>query len=108
MPVWQAIEIAHACPDTVIARVDDGRDVNPSHGVYDPFLRGPRSVGGSLPPAGLAGGEAGLASPPPFREESLMPCMSRASRIRPGILARLPPSTPMSERIESISGACTR
>src|SRR5215475_14586981 len=108
MPVRHAVEVAHARPDTVVARVDDGGDVNPGHGVYDPFLRGPRSAGGSPPPAGLSGGEAGLVSPPPLREESLMPCMSRASRIRPGILARLPPSTPMSERIESISGACTR
>src|SRR5690349_15568491 len=108
MPVRHAVEVAHACPDTIITRVDDGRDVNPSHGVYDPFLRGPRSVGGSPAPAAVAGGEADLVSPPPLRDESLMPCMSRASRIKPGILARLPPSTPISERIESISGAWTR
>ena len=60
-----------------------------------------------------------LSDPPPSPDGGLgsagfdpaslrMPAMSRASRIRPPILERLPPSTPMSARSESISGACTR
>ena len=31
MPVRQAVEIAHARPDAVVARVDDGGDVDPRH-----------------------------------------------------------------------------
>src|SRR6202790_3995490 len=32
MPVGQAIEVAHPCPDPIVADVDDGRNIDPSHG----------------------------------------------------------------------------
>src|SRR5436853_5093008 len=38
MPVRQAVEIAHARPDAVIAGVDDGGHVDPSHGALRSFL----------------------------------------------------------------------
>src|SRR6185436_10917175 len=58
MPVRQAVEIAHARPDAVVAGVDDGGDVDPGHGVISTFLA--RSAfGGGL--AGGGGRRIGLA-----------------------------------------------
>src|SRR5262249_55237398 len=100
MPVRQAVEIPQPRPDAVIAGIDDGGYVNLGHLPPQLFSPSPRAAGGG-------GFASGLPSPL-SRDASLIPCMSRASRMSPGIFARLPPSTPMSERIESISGACTR
>src|SRR6185437_9413888 len=38
VPIRQAVEIAHARPDAVVARVDDGGHVDPGHGALRPLL----------------------------------------------------------------------
>src|SRR5829696_6622972 len=60
MPVRQAVEIAYARPDAVVAGVDDGGDIDPGHGVLLTFLAR-SAIGG-----GLAGGR-GRCIGPAFR-----------------------------------------
>src|SRR5215213_2245602 len=47
MPVRQAVEVAHARPDPVVAGVDDGGNVDPGHGVLLTFLAR-SALGGGL------------------------------------------------------------
>src|SRR5262249_11992409 len=47
MPVRQAVEIAHARPDPIIARIDEGRAVDPCHDALRSFLARP-ALGGRL------------------------------------------------------------
>ena len=56
----------------------------------------------------IASADVVVANMPPAARAKLGLDYETVSRIKPGILARLPPSTPISARIESISGACTR
>src|SRR6202035_2589547 len=38
VPVGQAVEVAYPCPDPILADVDDGRNIDPSHGASQLFL----------------------------------------------------------------------
>ena len=99
VPVRHAIEVAYASPDPVAAAVDHAGNKNARHERPQLLFRGDEP-----PLGGGAASDSFFAGAVSLR----MPCMSRASRMSPGILARLPPSTPISDKSELIRGACTR
>src|SRR5258708_1854060 len=98
MPVGQAIEVAYPCPDPIVADIDDGRNVDTSHGAPSALLARARRFsltlgwtgGGSPPPRPPL-----LFLPPPPSGTPPISCLSQEG---PPLPAPSPPSPPPPPR----------
>src|ERR1700676_2600283 len=64
VPVGQAVEVAHPCPDPITADVDDGRNIDPSHGAPSALLGRTRRPSVAL--RSIGGGRGGWLGFTPF------------------------------------------
>src|SRR5258708_21420941 len=70
MPVGQAIEVAYPCPDPIVADIDDGRNIDASHGAPSALLARARRFSLTL---GWTGGRGRPPGPPPLLFRGLPP-----------------------------------